>query len=126
MPRGLPQKVKDHLEKCRWAAIAAVESYNRPNNHFRTALYVVLIIMAWTALFHAIFHRRGRNPWYRKKPSLGGQKTRYIRVDGEPKHWDLAECLKQYRVPHSLLWVRLLLKRASLIQTVCRSGCLST
>jgi hypothetical protein len=96
MPKGLPQTVKDNLEKCRSAAIAAVETYNRPGPRFRTAQYLVLITIAWTALFHAIFYRRRRRPWYRKKTSGVGKAIRYIKVDGEPKHWDLAECLKQY------------------------------
>jgi hypothetical protein len=47
--------------------------------------------MAWTALFHAIFYKRGKNPWHR----IVG-KNRYIRVDGEPKHWELMECIKQF------------------------------
>jgi hypothetical protein len=50
--------------------------------------------MAWTALFHAIFYRKGRRPWYRK--SSEGKSIRYVKIDGEPKHWELAECLKQY------------------------------
>lgn len=96
MPRRLPQKVRTHLEKCKWAALAAVETYNRPNNPFRSALYTVLITIAWTALFHAVFHKRGRNPWYRRKQGDGGRGVRYVQVDGDPKHWELGECLKQY------------------------------
>jgi hypothetical protein len=95
LPKGLPQIVKDNLEKCHSAAIAAVEAYNRPGSRFRTAQYLVMITIAWTALFHAIFYGRNRRPWVRK--SLGpGKGVRYVKVDGEPKHWDLAECLKQY------------------------------
>lgn len=95
MPRGLPQTVRNQLDKCRSSAIAAVDVYNRPGPRFRTAHYIVLIVMAWTALFHAIFYRRRKNPWYERtgKDPKGG---RYLRVDGEPKHWELAECLKQY------------------------------
>lgn len=93
MPAKLPQSVRDNLQKCRLAAISAVEVYNKPGSHFRSAQYLVLMVMAWTALFHAIFFRRGRNPWYRKK---GIKAVRYQKIDGEPKHWDLAECLKQY------------------------------
>lgn len=96
MPKGLPLTVKDNLEKARSAAIAAVEVYNRPGPRFRTAQYLVMIVIAWTALFHAIFYRRGRRPWYRKKTSGAGTGVRYIKVDGEPKHWDLARCLKEY------------------------------
>lgn len=93
MPRGLPQSVKDNLEKARSAAVAAVETYNRPGARFRTAQFIVLIVMAWTALLHAYFYRKRRNPWYRKK--INGQSIRYVKVDGEPKHWELSECLRQ-------------------------------
>jgi len=94
MPRGLPHIVKEHIEKCRASALAAVDSYNRPGPRFRTAQFVILIIIGWTALFHAIFYRKGRRPWFRRQ-SPGGH-GRYVRIDGEPKHWDLGECLKQY------------------------------
>ena len=90
MPRGLPQAVKDNIEKCQMSALAAVESYNRPGKRFRTAQFLVMIIIAWTALFHAIFYRRNIKPWFKARNG------RYIRVDGDPKHWDITECLKQY------------------------------
>jgi len=96
MPRGLPQTVKDNLEKCRSAALAAVEVYNKPGPQFRTAHYIVLIVIAWTALFHAIFYKRGRRPWYRRPGSGTGRAIRYQRIDGEPKHWDLARCVAEY------------------------------
>lgn len=86
MARGLPQTVRDNLEKCRAAAIASVDAYNRPGPRFRTAHYIVLIIIAWTALFHAIFYNRGGRPWYRR--AVKGTGIRYVRIDGEPKHWD--------------------------------------
>ena len=94
MPRGLPQVLRDDVEKCRSSAIAAVDAYNRPGPRFRTAQYVVLIIIAWIGLFHAIFYRRGRRPWYRKPGT--GTGVRYVKVDGEPKHWDLSECIRQH------------------------------
>lgn len=93
MPKGLPHNVRDCITKVRTCAIAAVEAYNRPGPRFRTAQYVILIVMAWTALFHAIFYRRRKKPWYRRR---GVKAVRYQKIDGEPKHWDLAECLKQY------------------------------
>lgn len=94
MPRGLPQTVKDNLEKARSAAVAAVETYNRPGARFRTAQFIVLMVMAWTALLHAHFYRKRRNPWYRKKTS--GKAVRYVKIDGDPKHWELSECLRQH------------------------------
>ena len=90
MPRRLPQIVKDNIEKCQMSALAAVEAYNRPGKRFRTAQYLIMIIIAWTALFHAIFFRKNIKPWYKAKNG------RYDRVDGEPKHWDLSKCLKEY------------------------------
>lgn len=93
MAKRLPQNVKDALVKCRSAAVAAVAAYNRPGPRFRTAEYIVLITIAWTSLFHAIFYSRRRRPWYRKKTPGGG--IRYVKIDGEPKHWDLSECLRQ-------------------------------
>lgn len=90
MSRGLPLLVKDNLTKCRLAAFAAVEAYNRPGRSFRTAQFLVMITIAWTALFHAIFFKENVKPWYKRKNG------RYERIDGEPKHWDLSECLARY------------------------------
>lgn len=96
MPKGFPQPVRDNLEKCQAAAVAAVEAYNRPGRRFRTAQYIVLINIAWTALFHAVFYRQRMRPWYRKKGAGAGRAVRYEKIDGEPKHWDLSECLTQH------------------------------
>jgi hypothetical protein len=95
MPKGLPQRAKDNLAKCQSAAIAAVEVYNRPGPRFRTAHFIVLITMAWTALFHAIFYSKRTKPWYKTK-GKNAKGDRYVHIDGEPKHWELSECLKQY------------------------------
>jgi len=96
MGKRLSGVVRSHLGKCRACTLAAVEAYNKPGTQFRTAQYIVLIVMAWTALFHAFFHQHGIKPWYRKPTSGNGTGVRYAKVDGEPKHWDLTECLRQY------------------------------
>ena len=87
---------KQQLEKCRHAALAAVEAYNKPGPRFRTAHYIVLITIAWTACFHAIFYNQGRRPWFRKRNSSTGRGVRYQKIDGEPRHWDLKQCLKEH------------------------------
>lgn len=89
--KGLPYEVKSLLTKARDSALLAVETYNRPSATFRSGAYIVLMIIAWTALFHAIFVRKGTKPYYRKKNS-----RRYEKVDGEYKRWELAECLNQF------------------------------
>ena len=90
----LPQVVRDHLAKAREACVSAVENYNKPGRAFRTRTYAILMVIAWTALFHAIFHRRGEKPWYVE--SDNGSRTKYKEIDGEPWHWDLAECVRRY------------------------------
>jgi hypothetical protein len=45
MARGLPHNVKANMEKCRSAAIAAVDVYNRPGSRFKTAHYIVLTLI---------------------------------------------------------------------------------
>jgi hypothetical protein len=89
--RGLPYDVKVLVEKARETALLAVETYNRPTATFRSGAYVVLMIIAWTSLFHAMFLRKGIKPYYRKPGS-----RRYDRIDGDPRRWELKECLQQH------------------------------
>ena len=89
--RGLPYEVKALVQKARESALLGVETYNRPTATFRSGAYIVLMVIAWTSLFHAIFLRKRLKPFYRKKNS-----TRYEKIDGEPKRWELKECLQQY------------------------------
>ena len=84
----------DHLAKAMDARIAAVTNYNRPGAAFRTRTYTILMIVTWTAMFHAIFHRRGKKPWYVADDS--GPVVKYQEIDGEPRHWELAECVRRY------------------------------
>ena len=98
MPKRLSKTTKSNLDKCRAAAIAAVDAYNRPGPRFRTALYVVLIVLAWQAFFHAYYYNRKHKPWYQSGdgPSRTNKGVRYQKIDGEPKHWDLSKCLAVY------------------------------
>jgi hypothetical protein len=92
MPRRWPSEVQVHLDKACEAALLAVETYNRPATTFRSGGYIVLMCIAWTALFHATFFRKGVKPFYRdlKNP------RRYARVDGDYKAWELATCIQAY------------------------------
>jgi len=91
MPRGLPNKVKKCLEKAIDSSLLAVETYNKPAIKFKSGGYIVLMIIAWTALFHAVFFRRKKNPYYRQSNGV-----RYLKVDGEYKYWELHTCLQNY------------------------------
>jgi uncharacterized protein DUF3644 len=95
MPKSLPRLARANIDKCRSAAIAAVDVYNRPGARFRTPHFIVLAAIAWTAFLHAVFYKRKLHPWY-KKVGKSTKGDRYVRIDGDPKHWDLSECVKQY------------------------------
>jgi hypothetical protein len=90
MPR-FPSEVVANVRKAREPSLLAVETYNRPGTAFRSAGYVVLMVIAWTAVFHAIFFKRKMKPYYRKRGT-----RRFALVSGEPKTWELDECLKQF------------------------------
>ena len=88
--RGLPRAVQECLQKGRDSALLAVEVYNKPAVSFKSSAYITLMVIAWTALFHAVFFKRRIKPYY-KEPN-----GRFIRIDGEPRRWELAECLVRY------------------------------
>jgi hypothetical protein len=92
MPRTLPIEAEANLRKAREAALLAVETYNRPGTAFRSAGYLVLMVVAWTALFHAVFGKKRIKPYYRQK----ARPKRFERVDGDFKYWELSECVQQY------------------------------
>lgn len=89
--KGLPLEVKALLSKARESAVLAVETYNRPSASFRSGAYIVLMVIAWTSLFHALFLRRNMKPYYRMPNSKCFQT-----IDGDYRRWKLAECLRQY------------------------------
>jgi hypothetical protein len=91
MPKGQPIAVKKSLEKSRDSALLAIESYNKPAVKFKSGGYIVLMIIAWTALFHAIFFKRKIKPFYKEKNGI-----RYVRRKGDFSYWELGTCLKEY------------------------------
>ena len=93
MPARYGRVVKSCLQKARESALQAVEVYNKPATPFKSGSYVVLMVIAWTSLFHAVFFKRKMKPYFRKKNSI-----RFERVDGEYKWWDLSKCCNEYFV----------------------------
>jgi hypothetical protein len=80
------------LSKARESALLAVEIYNKPSVKFRSGGYIVLMVIAWTALFHAIFYNRRIKPYYKSK----GKFDRIGGVDGDFKLWELDKCARVY------------------------------
>ena len=97
--RGLPREVKAALTKAQESALLAVETYNRPGTVFRSGAYIVLMVIAWTALFHAIFLRIRVKPFHIIVKR--GRYVRYEKVDGDNKAWELAECMRQFYEDHN-------------------------
>ncbi len=91
MPR-LSGEVRTHIDKACESALLAVETYNRPGARFRSGGFVVLMCIAWTALFHAIFFKRKIQPFYRKAEN----RRHFKRVDGDKKAWELTTCLEHF------------------------------
>ncbi len=79
MSARLSLKIKMQLEKARESAILAVDIYNKPATVFRSGGFIVLMCIAWTSLFHAIFFKKGRKPFYRCKDD----RRRYEIIDGD-------------------------------------------
>jgi hypothetical protein len=88
--RGLPTHAKRALEKARDSALLAVEVYNKPAVKFKSGGFVTLMVIAWTSVFHAYFLKKKIKPYHRK------ENGRFIRIEGDFKHWELDECLRQY------------------------------
>lgn len=78
------------LEKSKDSALLAVEIYNKPRTEFRTGGFVVMMHIAWTSLFHAIFERENIMYYYKKNS------IHYETIDGDYKAWELSTCLKKY------------------------------
>ena len=45
----------------------AVDVYNKPATSFKSGAYIVLMVIAWTSLLHAIFERR-KTPYFYRNP----------------------------------------------------------
>lgn len=91
MPKGLPYNVKQCLEKSRDSSMLAVEMYNKPAIKFKSGGYIVLMVIAWTSLFHAIFFMKKVKPYYRKNGTKNFEKK-----DGDYCFWNLQRCVKEY------------------------------
>jgi len=90
-PRLKP-KVEELVNKSRDSALAAVQHYNNPTAKFRSDNYIVLMIIAYTSLFHAIFERDGTNYTSYEQKTGDPKKIR----GGETMLWDILQCAKYY------------------------------
>ncbi|MBC7905573.1 MAG: DUF3644 domain-containing protein [Rhodospirillaceae bacterium] len=72
---------------------SAVTIYNNSTISFRTEIFIVNAIIAWTYAVHAYFYKHAIKPVYMEN---GVPK---LTLEGEEKLWDLSECLKSAKHP---------------------------
>lgn len=84
------EKTDSLIDKSREAALLAVQTYNNPLVSFRAYGYIVQMIIAYTALFHAVFERDKIEYWYTGADGVPDMQN------GERRYWDLTECLRKY------------------------------
>lgn len=87
----LAPEVEALVRKARESALLALHVYNAPGTVFRTEGFAVLMVIAWTSLFHAIFEKRAESYFYTEPDGV----TPKI-VDGDKKAWELVTCMKQF------------------------------
>lgn len=90
---GLHIQGDELLVKAREAMIAAVHTFNSAGLHFRSELFIVTSIIAWTYLLHAYYKIVGID--YRYKKRDGVEKT----PNGADKYWELGQCLSHGKCP---------------------------
>lgn len=74
-------------------ALLAVEFYNTTGERRSLEAFVVHMHLAWLYLLHAEFLRDGVDFRYWETRSNG--RRCLVRVDGEPKTWELARCVRE-------------------------------
>jgi hypothetical protein len=79
-----------HLTKARDSALLAIEFYNKPAVSFKTAGYITMMHIACTSLFHAIFFKARKRPFYKN------QSGHFELIDGEFRYWELGTCIREY------------------------------
>lgn len=81
------------LLKAREAMLQAVQGFNNPRAYFKSELFIVLAVIAWTYLLHWHFRQKGVD--YRYFKDGEPLKTRH----GAYKHWELETCLEHADCP---------------------------
>ncbi|MGL3207843.1 DUF3644 domain-containing protein [Bradyrhizobium sp. BR 1433] len=83
------------LIKAREAMLHAVQGFNNPRSYFKSEVFIVTAVIAWTYLMHAHFRRVGVDYRYRDRRTGEVLRTRH----GAEKHWELENCLADANCP---------------------------
>ncbi len=87
------------LKKAREAMLSAVQIYNNPHVEFKSELFIVTNVIAWTYLLHA-YYRKLQIDYRQVDRRATGQRRKYLRTQrGAIRHWSLDECLAHSDCP---------------------------
>jgi len=79
------------VKKAREAMLTAVQIYNSPQIEFKSELFIITTVIAWTYLLHAFYRKKGVE--YRQFRQTGKHR-RFIKTKfGAVRRWGLEECL---------------------------------
>lgn len=90
---GLSVRGDELLLQAREAMIAAVNTFNSLGLMFRSELFIVTSIIAWTYLMHAWFKKHQIDYRYKKNGVVQTTKN------GAEMFWELGRCLKHAKCP---------------------------
>jgi hypothetical protein len=110
------------VKKAREAMLTAVQIYNNPQIDFKSELFIVTTVVAWTYLMHA--HYRKTKVEYRQiDPTAKGKRKKFLRTKyGAVRHWSLKECLTCKSCPLDKAIVQNLMFLIGIRHEMCRSN----
>ena len=79
------------IKKAREAMLTAVQIYNNPQIEFKSELFIVTTVIAWTYLLHAFYRKNGVE--YRHFRQTGKRRRFLTTRFGAVRRWGLEECL---------------------------------
>ncbi len=86
------------ISKSQEAALASVQIFNNPLITFKSEMFIVNIVIAWTYLLHAYYRSQGIDYRYFEVQDSG--RKRYDKTkNGASKYWELERCLNDDSSP---------------------------
>jgi len=85
------------VKKAREAMLTAVQIFNNPQIEFKSELFIVSTVIAWTYLLHAYYRKKGIE--YRQFREAGKRRRFFKTRFGAVRRWSLEECLGSAQCP---------------------------
>lgn len=85
------------LIKSREAMLAAVQIFNNPSSYFKSEIFIVLTVIAWTYIMHAFYRQEKIDYRYFKQKN---KRKSFNKIkNGRYKYWELEACLNHPKCP---------------------------